>query len=62
MTLRGAHIGDVFMTLIHSCEFSHANPLDYVMDLQQRANAAAQTPTDRFPWNYPDALESVDTG
>ncbi len=28
-THRGAHVGDVFMSLIHTCELSKANPFDY---------------------------------
>jgi hypothetical protein len=62
MTLRGARVGDVFMSLIHTCELNHVNPFDYLMSLQQHTPLVARTPTEWLPWNYCDALESVDTG
>jgi transposase len=62
MTLRGARLGDVFMSLIHTCELNHVNPFDYLMALQQHAALVSRTPTEWLPWNYRDALESVDTG
>jgi hypothetical protein len=61
MTLRGARVGDVFMSLIHTCELNHVNPFDYLMALQKHAALVSRTPTQWFPWNYSDALQSVDT-
>jgi hypothetical protein len=29
-TLNGARVGDLFMSLIHTCELNGANPLDYL--------------------------------
>ncbi|MBV8867702.1 MAG: transposase domain-containing protein [Acidobacteriaceae bacterium] len=29
-TLNGAHTGDLFMSLIHTCELNGINPFDYV--------------------------------
>jgi hypothetical protein len=62
MTPRGARVGDVFMSLIHTCELTHINPFDYLMALQQHAALVSRTPTEWLPWNYCDALVSVDTG
>jgi transposase len=62
MTLRGARVGDVFMSLIHTCELNHVNPFDYLMALQQNAAAVSLTPTNWLPWNYSEALASLDTG
>lgn len=62
MTLRGARVGDVFMSLIHTCELNHVNPFAYLMTLQKHAALVLRTPTEWLPWNYCDALESVDTG
>lgn len=60
-TLRGARVGDVFMSLIHTCELNHVNPFDYLMALQQHAALVSRIPTQWLPWNYCDALESLDT-
>ena len=33
-TLHGAYIGDIFMSLIHTCRLSKVNPFDYLVALQ----------------------------
>ena len=30
-TLRGARVGDIFMSLIHTCQLNRVNPFDYLM-------------------------------
>src|SRR6267378_868501 len=37
-TENGAHVGDVFMSLIHSAELCGANPFDYLTQLQRHAD------------------------
>jgi hypothetical protein len=34
-TLNGAWVGDLYMSLIHSCYLAGANPFDYLTELQQ---------------------------
>ena len=36
-TLHGAEVGDLFMSLIHTCELAGANPFDYLTELQRHA-------------------------
>jgi len=36
-TLNGAQVGDLFMSLIHTCELNGANPFDYLTELQRHA-------------------------
>jgi hypothetical protein len=43
-TLHGARIGDVHMSLIHTCELNRVNPFDYLMALQQHAAAVPKAP------------------
>lgn len=62
MTLRGARVGDVFMSLIHTCELNRVNPFDYLMALQKNAVAVSRAPSQWFPWNYAEALVATDTG
>lgn len=55
-TQNGARVGDLFMTLIHTCELCSANPFDYLTELQRHATELAQTPSQWMPWNYRDTL------
>ncbi|MDA8090270.1 MAG: IS66 family transposase [Nitrospiraceae bacterium] len=51
-TLRGAHVGDIFMSLIHTCRLSNVNPFDYLVALQKHSAEVARNPQDWLPWNY----------
>jgi transposase len=55
-TQRGATVGDIFMTLIHTAELHHENPFHYLTELQRNHKAVAQCPADWLPWNYRAAL------
>jgi transposase len=58
-TLNGAQVGDLFMSLIHTCELCGANAFDYLTELQRHAGGLAQRPTDWMPWNYRMTLACV---
>jgi transposase len=51
-TQNGAHVGDLFMSLIHTCELCGANPFDYLTQLQRHAADVAAAPHHWLPWNY----------
>ncbi|HEX6770939.1 MAG TPA: IS66 family transposase [Acidobacteriaceae bacterium] len=51
-TLNGAQVGDLYMSLIHSCELNGANPFDYLTELQRHAEDLARNPAKWMPWNY----------
>jgi transposase len=51
-TLHGAEAGDLFMSLIHTCELAGANPFDYLTELQRHARELADNPSAWMPWNY----------
>jgi len=55
-TLNGAQVGDLFMSLIHSCELCGANAFDYLAELQKNASQLASKPARWMPWNYREAL------
>jgi transposase len=57
-TENGAHVGDLFMSLIHTCELNGANPFHYLTELQKHARELAAAPADWMPWNYLRTLES----
>jgi hypothetical protein len=51
-TQNGARVGDLFMSLIHTCRLNGANPFDYLSLLQRYAGAVKANPADWLPWNY----------
>ena len=55
-TKNGAHVGDLFMSLIHTCQFSAANPFDYLTELQRHSDAVSRCPREWMPWNYRSAI------
>jgi hypothetical protein len=61
-TQNGARLGDMFMSLIHTCRLCAANPLDYLNALQCHAKQALAHPTQWLPWNYRQALPPLDSG
>jgi transposase len=60
-TLNGAGVGDLFMSLIHSCELNGANPLDYLTELLRHTEVVKQHPSEWMPWNYRDTLARLTT-
>jgi transposase len=57
-TLNGAHVGDLFMSLIHTCQLNDLDPFDYLTELQRHAANLAARPEKWMPWNYRDAVRS----
>ena len=55
-SLNGAQVGDLFMTLIHTCQLCGANSFDYLVELQRNARELAAYPAEWMPWNYRDTL------
>jgi transposase len=55
-TLNGAQAGDLFMSLIHTCELCGANSFDYLTELQRHAQELAASPAEWMPWNYRGTL------
>lgn len=48
-TENGAHVGDIFMSLICTCELCGANPFDYLTKLERHADELATAPTAGCP-------------
>jgi hypothetical protein len=55
-TRNGARVGDLFMSLIYTCQLNEVNPFDYLTELQRHADALAICPEEWMPWNYRDTL------
>jgi transposase len=55
-TQNGADVGDLFMSLIYTCQLNEANPFDYLTELQRHTDHLAADPELWMPWNYQDTL------
>ena len=55
-TVRGAEVGDNYMSLIHTCRLCDVNPFGYLNALQQRAQEVIEAPARWLPWNFRERL------
>jgi transposase len=60
-TENGASVGDLFMSLIHTCELNKTNPFEYLTELQKHASELSSDPDSWMPWNYRETLKRTDT-
>jgi transposase len=61
-TVNGAGVGDLYMSLIHTCELNDVNPFDYLTELQRHAAELADNPAVWMPWNYRATLAGSPSG
>lgn len=55
-TEHGAAVGDLFMSLIHTCKLNKVGPFGYLVQLQKNAAQVRRHPGDWMPWNYQATL------
>ena len=55
-TMKGAEVGDLFMSLIHTCELNGVNSFRYLTELQRHSAEVKHAPADWMPWNYSETL------
>jgi transposase len=60
-TVNGAEVGDLFMSLIHTCELNGVNSFNYLTELLRHAGALKQNPSEWMPWNYRETLACMAT-
>jgi transposase len=60
-TVNGAWVGDLFMSLIHTCELNGVNPFRYLTELQRHAPEVERTPAAWMPWNHRENLTPLST-
>ncbi|PYT91922.1 MAG: hypothetical protein DMG41_00935, partial [Acidobacteria bacterium] len=56
-TQNGARVGDLFMSLIYTCQLCRANAFDYLTELQKHRRELFRSPAEWMPWNYRNTLE-----
>jgi len=59
-TENGARVGDLFMSLIYTCNLAGVNPFDYLTALQQHASELSERPGRWMPWNYTAASSQIE--
>jgi transposase len=57
-TINGAQVGDLFMSLIHTCQLNGVNSFDYLVDLLRHAARVAASPREWMPWCYQATLST----
>jgi transposase len=55
-TPHSSEVGDLFVSLIHTCELAGANAFDYLTQLQRHAAELAAYPAAWVPWNHQQNL------
>ncbi len=60
-TQNGAHVGDIFMSLIQTCRLGGVDPFDYLTELQRHAVELPLDPGNWMPWKYRETLDLADT-
>jgi transposase len=58
-TQRGARVGDLYMSLIYTCQLSNVNSFDYLTALLRNFDQLAREPAQWMPWNHSEALPSL---
>jgi transposase len=58
-TTNGARVGDLFMSLIHTCELNKVNPFDYLTELLRHPAELTVRPAEWMPWNYRGTANAV---
>ena len=58
-TENGARVGDLFMSLIHTCNLASVNPFDYLTALPEHPADLVEHPEKWLPWNYNNPSSSA---
>jgi transposase len=59
-TMRGAEVGDLYMSIIHTCYLCGADPLDYLTALQRCTARVVAAVGAWMPWNYRDQIAAAE--
>ncbi len=56
-TGQGAMVGDIYMSLIHTCDLNGVDSFHYLTQLQRHAKEVRTHPDQWLPWNYRQSIE-----
>jgi hypothetical protein len=60
-TENGARVGDLYMSLIATCQLVGVNPFEYLTAVQGHSGEAASNPGAWLPWTYASTLAGLDS-
>ena len=55
--LKGAQVGDIYMSLIYTCQLCSVNAFEYLQALQIHVQDVVARPALWMPWNYREQLK-----
>ena len=58
-TQKGATVGDMFTSFIHTSELNEVNAFDYLIELQKHTHEVSRNPAEWMPWRYRETLERL---
>lgn len=58
-TEHGAYIGDLYMSIIHSCDLGGVNAFEYLNALEEHSEEVFRHPERWLPWNYRQQLTAA---
>ena len=58
-TMNGARVGDLFMSLIYTCQLNGVNALHYLQALTEHAARLAACPKQWLPWTYRNTIAAL---
>jgi len=56
-TIEGARTGDIYMSLIQTCQLNDVNPFDYLTELLRNWESLTLKPGDWMPWTFLATIE-----
>lgn len=59
-TLRGAKTGDLFMSIIHTCELNQVNPFEYMKSILKNYKILGGNTGKWMPWNYKSMINDAE--
>ncbi len=59
--MHGAYIGDMFMSLIHTCNIMSINPFNYLVAIQKYSSEVFRNPSRWMPWNFAETISLLKT-
>jgi len=60
-TQKGATVGDMFTSFIHTCELNEVNAFDYLIELQKHTHDVSRNPAEWMPWTYREILQRLES-
>ena len=59
LTAEGAKTGDIYMSLIQTCQMNDVNSFEYLTALQRNFEAVKAAPGDWMPWTFQDTIDRM---